>query len=265
MPELPDVEVARRHLDAIALHRRIACVGSLDPAMVRGVSPARVRGVLAGSTLQRTCRHGKWLFARCGDGPWLVLHFGMTGRLVSLTVRDPAPVHTRLELVFDGDRLAFDCQRKLGLISLTDDVDRFVAERGLGPDALAVDVDELARVLGRRRGAAKSTLLNQHVLAGLGNVYADEALFHARLHPRASLSALDAAARRSLARRIRHVLVTAIERRADPDRLPRSWLLPRRRAGATCPRCGGTIERTRVGGRSAYYCPRCQRHGEVDG
>lgn len=259
MPELPDVEVLRRYLDATALHQRIARVERLDPALVHGTSSARLRAVLAGASLERTRRHGKWLFARCGDGPWLVLHFGMTGGLAYLDPADCSPVHTRMLLAFEnGHRLAYVCQRKLGRILIADDVDGFVTERRLGPDAFDLDIDGLLRALGRGRGAAKPTLLNQHAVAGLGNVYSDEALFQAGLHPRTPMNTLDGAARRSLARRIRHVLATAVERGANPDDLPRSWLLPRRHLGATCPRCGSLIRRTRLAGRSAYYCPNCQ-------
>jgi formamidopyrimidine-DNA glycosylase len=260
MPELPDVEAYRRHLAATSLHRRIDGIERVTTEMLTGVSASMFRRKLVGTSLETSRRHGKYLFARTDDGPWLVLHFGMTGRLECDGRERSDNAHTHLVLTLhDGCSLAFEDQRKLGGIWLTDDVDEFIAARRLGPDALDVDKAGFLAALEGRRGAVKPTLMNQSIVAGIGNVYSDEILFQTRLHPRGPIQQLDERARVQLHRTTRRVLRTAADRKADPERMPRTWLLPHREEGEPCPRCGGLIERIRAAGRSAYLCPRCQR------
>ena len=258
MPELPDVETFRRRLAHTGLHREISRVEVRDPSLLHGVKRDRLRQVLRDSDLTTTRRHGKHLFAKT-DGAWLVEHFGMTGYLLSTADKDALPEHTRFVLHFtDGRSLALVDQRRLGSVGLVDDPDHFVADEQLGPDALAVTEAELGELLAGRRGGLKSALMDQRLLAGIGNIYSDEILFQARLHPKLSASDLDEAARRRLHRQVRRVFRTAIERRADPRCLPHSWLLRHREDGAPCPRGNGRVRRLTPHGRGAYYCPTCQ-------
>jgi formamidopyrimidine-DNA glycosylase len=262
VPELPDVELFKRYLDATALHRRVEGISlSRGERLLQGISERSLRRRLRGRALESTRRHGKFLFVALDDGAGaLVLHFGMTGFLAYYRRPESAPEHPRLVLdLDDGYRLAYDCQRLFGEIGYVDSSDRWIEQRGLGPDALALDASGFAQRLRGRRGSLKSALMNQGVVAGLGNVYSDEALFRARLHPRTPVAHLDERALRGLHRAVRAVLEGAIHYRADPERMPRSWLLPHRREGAHCPRCGEALERTRIGQRSAWLCPSCQR------
>lgn len=260
MPELPDVEAYRRHLAATSLHRRIDRVEHVSTEMLTGVSASALKRKLVGTSLGKSRRHGKYMFARTDDGPWLVLHFGMTGRLECRKHDGLDGAHTRLLLALhDGRSLAFEDQRKLGGIWLTDDVDGFIAARRLGPDALDADKAGFFHALEGRRGAVKATLMNQSIVAGIGNVYSDEILFQARLHPRRPIQRLDERDRVQLHRTVQRVLRTAADRKADPERMPRTWLLPHREEGEPCLRCGGHVERIRAAGRSAYLCPRCQK------
>lgn len=258
MPELPDVEAFRRYADATALHRPIEDV-TLRSRLVEGVTAQTVRRHLRGAKLTGTRRHGKHLFLRCSSQGWLRLHFGMTGYLQAWEVGDE-PEHTELRLDLAGGRhLAYVNQRKLGAISWTNDVDAFVANSGLGPDPLAdglhaADLDEL---LEGRRGTIKGALMDQSLLAGLGNVYVDEILFHAGIDPRSKARDLEEID--SLDRAMREVIETAIEHQADPARLPSDWLLPHRQPDAPCPRCAGTITRIQVVGRATYLCPNHQQ------
>lgn len=258
MPELPDVEVFKQYLDATSLHRRIRRVDVSAPRMLRGVSSDEIEAALTGHELAETRRHGKHLFARItGDG-WLRLHFGMTGDL-AYSKHDATPLHTRLRLDFtNGYHLAFTDMRMFGAIGLVDDVDAFIASEHLGPDALELDRAGFRDVLAGHRGAIKSTLMDQHVLAGLGNVYTDEALFAAHVDPRAHTECLDDEMVRDLHRAIRSVLGRAIDARVELERFPRSFLLPHRGRDETCPRCGDALRRVRIGGRTTYYCPRDQ-------
>jgi len=254
VPELPDVELFKRYADATSLHRDVDDV-FLRSQLVDDVSPGTIRRHLRGSRLEETRRHGKHLFLRSSNGGWLQLHFGMTGLLESSS--GDAPPHTELRLDFaDGGHLAFVNQRKFGTISWVDDVDEYVAAGELGPDPLADDVDLPAFLqrLESRRGTIKGALMNQEVIAGLGNVYTDEICFQAGIDPRSATAHLDDGHLRMLHATMRRVIDEAIACHASVEEMPDDWLLPHRESDLPCPRCDGHIERTEVTGRSTYLC-----------
>lgn len=196
-----------------------------------------------------------------GEG-CLMLHFGMTGFVKYFQAEgDKAPEHAHLLLDFrDGYRMAYVNARKLGELGWAEDVASFVEGRGLGPDALEVGYDELVGILEGRRGTLKGTLMNQELMAGLGNVYSDEILFRTGLHPRRTAGNLDEEAVKALYKDMRHVLEKAIQGRAED--FPSDFLLPHRGVGSECPRCGGTIRKIKVSGRPTYFCEDHQ-NGEV--
>jgi formamidopyrimidine-DNA glycosylase len=256
MPELPDVEIFRQYLQATALHQQIRQVRVEEPDLLDGVSPGRLRRKLEGEALQSAVRHGKYLFVAAGDRGWLVLHFGMTGFLKYFRDNGSRPDHVRLSLQFAGGyRLAYACPRKLGRIAWCETLERFVADRELGPDPLTGDFDagDFGVLLEKRRGSIKGLLMNQKALAGIGNIYSDEILFQAAIHPRTAVAELRGEGER-LFGRVTDVLRSAIDCRVGERGWPEDWLLPRREPGAECPRCGGRIERIKVVGRSAYLC-----------
>lgn len=261
MPELPDVEIFRQYLDATSLHQSIEAVDIKGEGMVKGISGKKLRERLENNQFESSRRHGKYLFAGLADG-WLVLHFGMTGFLKYY--KDPAkePEHDRLCIGFDnGFHLAYDCQRKLGEIGFTEDPAAFAGEKGLGPDAMdpALDEDSFKKILSRSRGSVKGALMNQDMLAGIGNVYADEILFQSGVHPKAKVKGLSEQTLDDLFRVMREdVLPTAIARRADPARFPEDYIIPHRKKGGHCPKCGGPLEQVKVSGRTTYLCPECQ-------
>jgi len=253
MPELPDVEVARRRV-ARDLGERITRVEVNTPRVLIGTKPAGLRSALAGKTLRAVRRHGKHLFVQAGKDQWLALHFGMTGNLVHLTTRAPVPGHTHLTLDFaDETRWVYSDPRLFGRVRLIDDPEEFIAAKRLGPDALDLDARVFSDALGRR-GIVKSALMDQSRIAGIGNVYSDEILYQAGIHPQTRVSALTPAQRQSLYRTMRSVLRAAIARGADPDRLPDDFITRHRHDGERCPR-GGRVARLSIGGRSTYYCP----------
>ena len=267
MAELPDVATFKRYLDATALHHEIAGTAVHDDQMLDGLTAAELDRGLVGHSFAATRRHGKYLFALLDDenGGALVLHFGMTGSLRYFERADAMPEYARLLIRFsNGYQLALVSQRLLGGVALTDDPDAFVAERELGPDALADLTDESAfrRALEGHGGMLKPTLTNQAIVAGIGNLYVDEMLYQARLDPRMPADELDDRALARLYRAMRHVLETAVERDADPEKFPADWITRHREHGATCPRCGGEVERLEVSGRGTYWCPTCQGGGE---
>lgn len=259
MPELPDVESYKRYLDATSLHQPIEAVHVGALRLLRDLTPQSLGRRLHGKALESTRRHGKYLFVRVEDGGWLVLHFGMSGRLRYAGSADALPRDGEMLLRFEnGAGLAYLAPRKLGRIAWADDPADYVASQGLGADALELDEAGLRALAKGRRGGVKSWLMDQDSLAGIGNLYSDEILFQAGIHPRQAVAALDDAQFRTLARSLGQVLREAIEAQADPGAMPRSFLLPRREAGADCPRCGGRLDELRVAGRTAVFCPNCQ-------
>jgi formamidopyrimidine-DNA glycosylase len=262
VPELPDVETQRRYVARHAASRVVERT-EFDRAdeMLDGVGPDEVKRALDHQPLVEADRHGKVLFVRLGSGDHLVLHFGMTGFLKKYSDESDAPEHARLTMTFDdGSRLAFDCSRMFGLISLVNTPTDWIERHDLGPDLLGITESLFVERLEGRRGAIKSALMNQSIFAGLGNVYSDEVLFQARLHPRDPVSDLSRRRTRDLHECTQQVLQEAIRCRAEPRRLPASWLLPHRDDDEPrCPRCRLSLERIEVNRRTSWLCPRCQR------
>ncbi len=184
MPELPEVETFKRYLDSTSLHRRITRLEVRDAYILKRVSARELKHRLKGRRFENSHRHGKHLFVRADDELWLRLHFGMTGSLEYLKHDEVAPKAARVIFHFaDNCRLAFDDQRKFGEIELIENVDAFLQTRRLGPDALEISLSRFKAIVGKHRGAVKAILLNQQLIAGIGNLYADEILFRARMHP----------------------------------------------------------------------------------
>ncbi len=261
MPELPEVERFKRYLDATALHQEVESVELRDAKRIVSVSARKLRDQVQGKSFVSTARHGKYLLVHLESPPLLVLHFGMTGSLDYSREDDERPEHTRVVFHFaQGHKLAYVCPRKLGRITLTDDRQTFLAKRRLGPDAL--DRRLMFRVfsdrLSGRRGAIKSAIMNQAILAGVGNLYADEILFQARIAPGRRVDNLDEESVRTVHRTMRRVLRTSIRHNAEFSQLPRSYLLRRREPDGRCPRCGSQLKQVRISGRGTHFCPNCQ-------
>ncbi|MEU6733577.1 DNA-formamidopyrimidine glycosylase family protein [Streptomyces physcomitrii] len=256
MPELPDVEAFREVLATCGQGRRIRGVEVRDASVLHGIGVRRFVRELEGRRLRAPRRHGKWLLGGT-DGPTLAFHFGMTGELRCTRDEEPGAYDRVLIAVGGGRCLHYRDQRKLKGLWLLDEagVRRLLA--GLGPDAAAVDRADFDRLLLARRGGLKSALTEQSVLAGLGNLLADEILWRAGLHPSRPAAGLGEAERRRLYRALRGVLRTSIDAGRVPPR--GSWLTGRRDdPGGACPRCGTALRRGRIAGRGTYWCPRCQ-------
>ncbi|MCB9846124.1 MAG: bifunctional DNA-formamidopyrimidine glycosylase/DNA-(apurinic or apyrimidinic site) lyase [Phycisphaeraceae bacterium] len=285
MPELPEVEHLRRSLEPILLGRTVrsvlvrnrrVIVAPGDPPGGWGRSrstttpvPLQRRALFEGLRIEHLKRHGKHLAIVTNDGPAIDVHLGMTGSLRVIGGDPPPHVHVVWALD-DNSRLAFIDPRRFGGLWTFDTFDALHESRWgrLGPDALAIRAKALARALAGSSRAIKGALLDQSVLAGVGNIYADESLFAARIapvRPAAALSANDCA---TLASEIRRVLRTAtrhggstIRSYADAsDRAGRAQLIHRvyGRAGLPCLRCDALLEAATIGQRTTVWCPRCQ-------
>jgi formamidopyrimidine-DNA glycosylase len=260
MPELPEVEIFKRYLDATSLHQRIDEVEVRNAYILKETSARELACGLKGRRFESSRRHGKHLFVRADGELWLRLHFGMTGSLQYFKNDEQAPRHARVLFVFaNNHRLAFDDQRQFGQIGLLKDVAEFLKERELGPDALDLGLGEFRKILGKHRGAVKSILMNQRIISGIGNIYADEILFRARMHPATEVTRLNDKALTKLFRATHYVLRKAIAAKADTNQMAQTWLLPHRGKGGKCPRCGRRLKSATIGGRTAWFCSHCQK------
>ncbi len=260
MPELPEVEIFKRYLDATSLHQRITRVEVRDAYVLQGVSARELARRLKRLRFENSRRHGKHLFVRTDNELWLRLHFGMTGSLHYLNGGDQLSKAARVLFHFiKGSQLAFDDQRKFGEIGLINNVDEFLRKHAIGPDALDISFSQFKSILRTHRGAVKAVLLNQKLVAGIGNLYADEILFRAKMHPATEAGRLSDQDRVRLFRATRHVLEKAIASRADADFIPKSWLLTHRGKQGKCPRCDRKLKSATIGGRTSWFCTHCQK------
>jgi formamidopyrimidine-DNA glycosylase len=257
MPELSDVEGFRRYFARQAGGRRIERVEAPDADLLRNTSAQRLGRALKGERFADPRRHGKWLLPPT-RGPIVLLHFGMTGRL-SWSGEDPDPhSHDRVIFPLAGGALRFRDQRKFGGVWLArDEGERTEVTGPLGPDALAVERTDLDGRLAGRRGAIKSALMDQELVAGLGNLLSDEILWQARVHPRRKARGLEEPERAAIYDALRQVLRESVEHGRVPRR--EGWITGARDdRGAACPRCGTKLCHSTVASRSACWCPRCQ-------
>ncbi len=272
MPELPEVEIVRRGIAPVLGTGRIERAVILDPRLVRPFEPEIVARELIGERVAAVERRGKYLLLRFESGRALLIHLRMTGSLRHAAhgglADDP---YTRAVLGLDnGSDVAFRDVRRFATWELLEaaDVGPYLAER-LGPEPLGrFSAARLGRRLEGRRAPLKSALLDQRTLAGLGNIYVDEALWHSRLHPLRVAGSLDRDELRRLHRAVRKVLRLGIERQgstlsdfAAPDGAYGSMQHEFRaygRGGEPCDRCHRLLERIVVGGRGTTFCPRCQ-------
>src|SRR5262245_48541522 len=168
MPELPEVETFKRYLDSTSLRQRITTVEVQDAYVLKRISAYALARRLKGRRFENSHRHGKHLFVRAGNELWLRLHFGMTGLLDYLKQHQEMPKTARVIFHFaNHSRLVFDDQRKFGEIELVEQVDEFLQTRGLGPDALDVNLSQFEEIVGNHCGAVKAILLNQQLIAGV--------------------------------------------------------------------------------------------------
>lgn len=255
MPELPDVETFASYLKKKALHLSIQSVEVKTPRILKKVSKAQFERSVKNHRFCSVKRVGKYLFLAIGEGKYVVVHFGMTGFVYVFKEKNPFSAHTRVIFHFKEKQLAYVNQRLFGFLSLTDSIETYT--HSLGPDALAITKPAFQPLF--ERGTLKAILMDQHKIAGIGNVYCDEILYHAHFHPKRHAASLSKKEIDRLYASMKSVLKRAIEARGDSDRMPATWLIQARQNNTPCPRCGRLIHQIKSGGRSTYYCPKCQK------
>jgi len=272
MPELPEVETVVRGLRAVLPGRRIVSVRLDRTDFI--ADPAALEHNLPGSRIAGVERHGKFIVIHLEQGnsalrSSLLVHLGMTGQLLTRRPEEPLAPHTHVVAALDdGRELRYTDTRRFGRIRLAADGAAADLLGRLGRDPLEISPAEFRRLLGSRRAMVKALLLDQHFLRGLGNIYADESLWRARIHPARTAARLRPRQVQKLYRAMRSVLKQAIRLRGSSisdflDALgrPGAYQVRHRaydREGKPCFRCRTKIRRTIVAGRGSYFCPRCQ-------
>lgn len=260
MPELPENEAQRLELERECLNRTIEAIELGDDTSYIELPGDNERARLIGHQFTETRRHGKNIFAGSKTGPWMTVHLGMTGRLVPFDAPEDPPDHTKLLIRFEGDRrLAFRCPRKLGHVRVIESPEGYIAQEELGSDALSIDKDEFLEVFGSTRSAVKSVLMKQQKMAGVGNLWSDETLFQAGIHPEARTDELGEEKLVKIFTIMHSVLQAVVKVEANYKQLDEKWLIRHRSEDADCPRCEGTIRKKKVGGRTAYFCEKHQK------
>jgi formamidopyrimidine-DNA glycosylase len=260
MPELPEVERARALIADRALGRRIARVDDSDAYVTRPHTAGEIAAALIGRTLTSANRRGKsmWVETDGGEGPTLGLHLGMAGRIVVddavegdywASGDNGKPIWDRFTIEFeDGGRLVLRDRRRLGRAVLDPRIDL------LGPDAADIGRDAFRERVGTGTAPLKARIMDQSVLAGVGNLLADEALWRARLSPLRPAGELSDDELDRLRRELRAAIRSAIKRGG----VHTGDFIEHRERGGHCPRCGTEVRRATVGGRTTYWCPKEQ-------
>jgi formamidopyrimidine-DNA glycosylase len=273
MPELPEVETIRRHLAPSVEGRRLERLAVLDPRWCEPAPPEELAAAVDGRRVERLSRRGKYLDWELEDEVHLVMHLRMTGNILLAAREDPDPPYVRVRLELDsGERALFTDPRRFGtgVVLLGDEArDRYFAER-LGVEPLSPDftAEGLRAIARGRRQPVKAFLLTQERIAGVGNIYADEALFRARIHPLRPVGSL----KRPQLEALRDAVVESLEAGIDargatiddfrnPDGARGTFqdrFLVHLREGEPCVRCGTPVRKMRAAGRGTYVCESCQ-------
>jgi formamidopyrimidine-DNA glycosylase len=281
MPELPEVETIRRQLAPLVEGRRLASVQVLDPRWSRPLVPIELERALTGRRIERLARRGKYLVWDLGDDLHLVQHLRMTGSVLYEPDPEPAHVRVRIELgpapgqrrARRRARIAITDPRRFGtgeLVEGAEALDEFFEQRlGLEPFDERFTTEHLGALMRGRTAPVKALLLDQRKIAGVGNIYADEALFRARIHPLRRAESLSREQRERLREGIVEALAEGIDARGASiddfrhiDGFRGSFqdrFLVHLRAGAPCVRCGSPIVKIVAAGRGTYVCENCQR------
>jgi formamidopyrimidine-DNA glycosylase len=277
MPELPEVETVRRRLEPVLVGRRFDAVAIGDARVTRPDDPTEVAAELPGERVAALERRGKYLIVRFESGRVLLIHLRMTGALLHVEGGEEpdgseASRHTRAVVRLDnGSAVVYRDVRRFGTWLLVEpgELDAYLATR-LGGEPLdrTFTTKALAERLARRKAPIKAALLDQRTVAGVGNIYADEALWRARIHPLRPALSLDAGEVKALREAVKHALAKGIARQGATLRDYRqpdgsAGTMQERfkvygRADEPCARCGTPIAKTRVAGRGTWYCPSCQ-------
>lgn len=258
MPELPEIASYKAYVDATVLNKEIVELHFPETKLLQAPE-ADFKKTLINKQFTATRQLGKYLFFETNGQKWLVFHFGMTGKFEFYQHQEDLKYSQMIITFKDSSRLALLCRRKLGKIFLAEGVEEFRKEHSLGKHVLEIEWEEFEEIFSNKKGSIKTAITDQHLIAGIGNVYADEILFQSKIHPKTKTEKLSEKERMKLFKEISSVLRTAIKYEGDRKALPSEYLIPHRKEGAKCPVCSGNLTMIKVSGRSTYFCPGCQK------
>lgn len=261
MPELPEVETFKRYLDETSLNQTVTSVEVTDERILN-IEESYLRKSVTGKKFESSVRHGKYLLVYLNP-KFLVLHFGMSGDLGYYNDKDDPPKFSKVIFQFgNGFNLAYISIRMFGKVSIANSFEEFIEKKKLGPDAYKMSFEEFYEALQRRTAIAKSALLNQSFIAGVGNIYSDEILFRTKIHPKTNINSLSDNKVKELYGNIIDVLEFGIKKKGDLSTYPNEFLIPHRKKEEKCPNCNSEIIRIEISGRRGFFCPSCQKAKE---
>ena len=257
MPELPEVEMYKRYIDKYALHQKIKSAIVKNTKILQGSNKKQIESIITDDCITKTKRIGKYLFLYLSKNKFLVFHFGMTGKVHYFKNPQDEPRHSRFLIQFsNASYLSYDCQRLFGFIRLIDNIETYQSSINLAPDALSIPKEEFLTNIKTRTGKIKSILMNQHIISGIGNIYADEICFQNKIHPAQPINKLSNHQIEAVFNSISTVLTTAIDAHADFSKYPDTFIIPHRIKHGLCPvNKKHKLKTMKISGRTTYYCP----------
>jgi formamidopyrimidine-DNA glycosylase len=264
MPELPEVETYRRYLEGTIFHQTITDFEIDDPKKLLLIPLDEFVSGIKNRQIVGSKRVGKNLFLRLDNDEWLYMHFGMSGDVHYYRDDTDRPKHARIVFYFDsGFKLGFICPRKFERLSVVRDAEAFLKKKKVNADVMDITFAEFKKQLNKRKSVIKSVLLDQSVVAGVGNWIVDEVLFQARVNPTTKSDTLSDARIRLIFNAMQNVVKLAIEKEANYVHFPNTYLIHARGWGkpeydTSCPNCEKELKVEKVGGRTTYFCSSCQ-------
>lgn len=258
MPELPSVEDFRRECTKV-VDRKISKVKIIDDYILK-TPKSKFKQEIQGKQIKSVKRWGKYIFLELEGKSNALLHFGMSGSVRFYTKEIEEPEYSKIILEFeDGTFFSIISVRKFGRVELIGDYKTYVDNNEIGPDALEVSLEEFKEIMDyKKRSYAKTALMDQSALSGLGNIFSDEILFQAHIYPKTKVSKLHENKIETMFSLMKEILKKAVDRKLDKNEYPDNFIIPHRDLEDTCPICDTNIKRLEISSRHSYYCPKCQ-------
>jgi len=261
MPELPEVETFRHYFEGTSLKQKVTEITVAEKSEKLFKVPIDLLiETVTGNQFTGTSRIGKYLFVHLQKQGYMVVHFGMTGDFSYFKQDETPPKRAKVFFKFDnGFCLSYNSRRKFGWLDLAENIGDYQKNKKLGPDALDIEAGHLLERLQKSTAPIKARLLDQSVLAGVGNWVADEVLYQSKIHPGTTCNQLEKVDYERLQESIIHVLEVSVEKEADWDAFPDYFMVKQREKNGRCPETGDKLEIIEVGGRTTYFCPGLQQ------
>ena len=259
MPELPEVATFQTYFEAAVLKQPILEVDVWDDKIIRNIDGEAFAQRLKGRTFVDSYRRGKYLFGILDQQHSVLFHFGMTGDFLFYGEGEEAPKYERFVFHFPHGKLGFDCPRKFARILLLESHEAYLNAQQLGPDALAISLEEFLAATKNKKTTIKGWMLNQHHIAGIGNLYADEICFQARVHPASIVSEIPTTKLTTIFQKMKTILAEAVEKKPYYKSYPDQWFWQWRKEGHPAPNGKGSVKKMKVAGRTTYFCSNWQK------